>query len=428
VRQPVGALSSRHRDRGPTVTLAELGQDLADHWVTYLSMPILASVIGYVTKLVAIEMMFKPVEFKGKPPLLGWQGIIPRNAGRMASIAMDLLLGRLIDPKQILARLDSERLAAELREPLNRAVSEIGADLMTKYQPQIWEMLPEPIQRLVLHQIKGQTPKVVTEIMDDFAANMDNYLDVRDMAITNLTKDRAVLNRLIRDISRPEMRFIARSGLYFGLIIGVLQAIVWALTHEPLIMPAFGALIGLSTDWIALKMIFYPRVERRILGVRWQGMFQKRRKEVAADYGKLIAEEVLTVPKLLDAMLTGPKADRLITLVQRHIGRVVDRQIGLAKPLVVLTVGTERYRQLKTDAAVRAFEQVGDSMRPAVAYATDALAVEKTIVDAMLALTPVEFEGVLRPAFQQDEWKLILVGGILGAIVGELQVHLLLGL
>jgi uncharacterized membrane protein YheB (UPF0754 family) len=410
------------------VTLAELGQDLADHWLTYLSMPILASVIGYVTKLVAIEMMFKPVEFKGKPPLLGWQGIIPRNAGRMASIAMDLLLGRLIDPKQILARLDSERLAAELREPLNRAVSEIGADLMTKYQPQIWEMLPEPLQRLVLHQIKGQTPKVVTEIMDDFAANMDNYLDVRDMAITNLTKDRAVLNRLIRDISRPEMRFIARSGLYFGLIIGVLQAIVWALTHEPLIMPAFGALIGLSTDWIALKMIFYPRAERRILGVRWQGMFQKRRKEVAADYGKLIAEEVLTVPKLLDAMLTGPKADRLITLVQRHIGRVVDRQIGLAKPLVVLTVGTERYRQLKTDAAVRAFEQVGDSMRPAVAYATDALAVEKTIVDAMLALTPVEFEGVLRPAFQQDEWKLILVGGILGAIVGELQVHLLLGL
>jgi uncharacterized membrane protein YheB (UPF0754 family) len=410
------------------VTLAELGHDLADHWVTYLSMPILASVIGYVTKLVAIEMMFKPVEFKGKPPLLGWQGIIPRNAGRMASIAMDLLLGRLIDPHQILARLDSERLATELREPLNRAVSEIGADLMTKYQPQIWEMLPEPIQRLVLHQIKGQTPKVVTEIMDDFAANMDNYLDVRDMAITNLTRDRAVLNRLIRDISRPEMRFIARSGLYFGLIIGVLQAIVWALTHEPLIMPAFGALIGLSTDWIALKMIFYPRAERRILGVRWQGMFQKRRKEVAADYGKLIAEEVLTVPKLLDAMLTGPKADRLITLVQRHIGRVVDRQIGLAKPLVVLTVGTERYRQLKTDAAVRAFAQVGDSMRPAVAYATDALAVEKTIVDAMLALTPVEFEGVLRPAFQQDEWKLILVGGILGAIVGELQVHLLLGL
>ena len=410
------------------MTFAELGQDLADHWLTYLSMPILASVIGYFTKLVAIEMMFKPVDFRGKPPLLGWQGIIPRNAGRMATIAMDLLLGRLIDPHEILKRLDSDRLVEELRGPLNDAVSEVGADLMTKYQPQIWEMLPEPAQRLVLWQIKAQTPKVVTEIMRDFAANMDNYLDVRDMAVSNLTKDRAVLNRLIREISRPEMRFIARSGLYFGFIIGIAQAVVWALTHEPLIMPAFGALVGLSTDWIALKMIFYPRAPRRILGVRWQGMFQKRRKEVAADYGKLIAEEVLTVPKLLDAMLTGPKADRLITLVQRHVARVVDRQVGLAKPLVVLTVGSDRYRALKKDAAARAFAEASTTMAPAMDYAKDALAVEKTIVDAMLALTPVEFEGVLRPAFQQDEWKLILVGGILGAIVGELQVHLILGL
>jgi uncharacterized membrane protein YheB (UPF0754 family) len=409
------------------VTLARLVEDLTRNWLTYLSMPILAALIGYVTKLVAIEMMFKPVEFKGKPPLLGWQGIIPRNSGRMASIAMDLLLGRLIDPHEILKRLDSDRLLAELREPLNRAVTEVGADLMTKYQPQVWEMLPEPAQRLVLWQIKAQTPKVVAEIMNDFSANMDNYLDVRDMAVTNLIKDKAVLNRLIRDISRPEMRFIARSGLYFGFIIGILQAIVWALTHEPLIMPAFGALVGLSTDWIALKMIFYPREPRRILGVRWQGMFQKRRKQVAADYGKLIAEEVLTVPKLLDAMLTGPKADRLLNLVQRHIARVVDRQVGLAKPLVVLTVGSERYRQLKADAAQRAIAEVGYTIQPAMDYATDALAVEKTIVDAMIALTPVEFEKVLRPAFQQDEWKLILVGGILGAIVGELQVHLLIG-
>jgi len=409
------------------MTLAELGADLAENWPMYLSMPVLAAIIGYLTKLVAIEMMFKPVEFAGKPPLLGWQGIIPRNAGRMASIAMDLLLGRLIDPHAILARLDTGRLMGELREPLNRAINDIGADLMTEFQPQVWEMLPEPAQRLVLRQIKAQTPKVVNEIMDDFAANMDAYLDVRDMAVSNLIKDKMVLNRLIRDISRPEMRFIARSGLYFGFAIGVLQAITWALTHEPLVMPIFGALVGLSTDWIALKMIFYPREERRILGVRWQGMFQKRRKEVSADYGRLIAEEVLTMPKLLEALLTGPKSDRLLTMVQRHVGRVVDRQVGLAKPLVVLTVGSDRFRRLKREAATRAVAQATSTMQPAMEYAKDALAVERTIVDAMLALTPVEFEGVLRPAFQQDEWKLILVGGILGGLVGELQVTLLIG-
>jgi len=186
------------------MALVELGRDLTEHWLTYASMPVLAAAIGYVTKLVAIQMMFKPVEFVGRAPMLGWQGIIPRNAGRMAGIAMDLLLGRLIDPHALLARLDPDRLARELSDPLNRAVGELGSELMTKYQPQLWEMLPEPVQRLVLRQIKSQTPRIVREIMTDFAANMDAYLDVRHMAVTNLIRDKAILNRLIRDSRGPK--------------------------------------------------------------------------------------------------------------------------------------------------------------------------------------------------------------------------------
>jgi uncharacterized membrane protein YheB (UPF0754 family) len=398
------------------------------NWLIYASMPLLAAFIGYTTKLIAIEMMFRPVEFIGRPPLLGWQGIVPRNVGRIGSISVNLLLGRLINPNQIMARMDPEELLKQLHEPLNQAVTEIGTDLIAKYQPQLWEMLPVEGQRLVLRQIAAQAPKAVAELMADFAANPENYLDTRDMALANLASDRGVLNRLIRDVGGRELKFIAHSGLVFGLIIGLLQAGVWALTHEPLVMPIFGAVVGLSTDWIALKMIFFPREERRFLGVfRWQGLFQKRRAEVATDYGRVVADEVLTVPKIMQALLTGPKSDRLIGLVQRHVSDVVDRQFGLARPLVVLTVGSQRYRRLKEDIAERALAAAPHAMESAMAYAKEALGIEQTVVDAMRALTPLEFESVLRPAFRQDEWKLILVGGILGAIVGELQVLLLLG-
>jgi hypothetical protein len=47
------------------------------------------------------------------------------------------------------------------------------------------------------------------------------------------------------------------------------------------------------------------------------------------------------------------------------------------------------------------------------------------VEERMLKLTSVEYEGLLRPAFRQDEWKLIAVGGIIGFLVGELQVLLL---
>ncbi len=36
-------------------------------------------------------------------------------------------------------------------------------------------------------------------------------------------------------------------------------------------------------------------------------------------------------------------------------------------------------------------------------------------------------EGVLRPAFQQDEWKLILAGAVLGATAGILQLVYIFG-
>ena len=402
-------------------------QDLADHWLLYLSMPVIAAVIGYGTKLVAVEMMFRPVDFVGRAPFLGWQGVIPRNAGRMASIAMDLLLDRLIDPKEILGRLDPQRLVAEIEEPLEKAIADIGSDILAKYQPALWEMMPRRIQQLLLRQVQAQAPTVVAEIMADFAQDMDRYIDVRGMAVTNLVRDRAVLNRLIREISRPEMRFIVHCGLYFGFVLGLAQAVVWALTHQPWVMPLFGGIVGLSTDWLALKMIFYPREERRILGfLRWQGLFQKRRRQVAADYGRLIAEEVLTVDKMLEALLVGPRSDRLLLMVQRYVEQVVDENVGLAKPFVVLTLGSQRYRQLRRDVADRVVAELPETAAPALRYAQDALDVEHTIVTAMQGLTPIEYEGVLRPAFQQDEWKLIVVGGVLGALVGELQVLLLL--
>jgi uncharacterized membrane protein YheB (UPF0754 family) len=402
--------------------------DLAENWLLYATMPLIAALIGYVTKIVAVEMMFKPIDFVGRPPFLGWQGIIPRNAGRMATVAMDLLLNRLIDPKAILARIDAEQLVKEIEEPLNKAVVEIGTDILSKYQPALWEMMPTRAQNMLLRQLQARTPKAVAEIMADFADDLDSYIDVRDMAITNLVRDRAVLNRLIREISAPEMRFIIRSGLWFGVIVGVAQAVVWALTHNPWVMPIFGGLIGLTSDWLALKMIFHPREERCILGfIRWQGMFHKRRKQVAADYGKLIATEVLTIQHLIEAVLTGPRSDRLITMVQRHVGKVVDENVGLAKPLVVLSIGSAAYQELRRDIAERGIAAVSTTLKPALGYAEEALDVEHTIVDAMLELSPMEYEGVLRPAFKQDEWKLILVGGILGALVGELQVQLLLG-
>src|SRR5262245_749060 len=83
--------------------------DFAARWGLYVSMPFIAAVIGYVTKLVAIRMMFHPIYFVGIEPFLGWQGVVPRNSERMIRMSADLLTTKLVDPQELFARLDPDR-------------------------------------------------------------------------------------------------------------------------------------------------------------------------------------------------------------------------------------------------------------------------------------------------------------------------------
>jgi hypothetical protein len=45
----------------------------------------------------------------------------------------------------------------------------------------------------------------------------------------------------------------------------------------------------------------------------------------------------------------------------------------------------------------------------------------------MNAMSPKDFVGVLRPAFEEEEWILILVGAVLGGIAGFAQWALVFG-
>ncbi len=399
--------------------------DLAEHWYIDLSIPVVAAIIGYVTKLVAIRMMFQPLEFVGIRPYLGWQGIVPRRAARMASIAVDTMTRDLISASEVVARLDPERIAQEIAEPMRRASEEITREIMAEYQPGLWEAMPEPMRRLLICRVQAETPRMVREVLSEIRSDVDSVFDLREMVVRNLVTDKALLNRIFQEAGRKEFRFIARSGIYFGGTIGLLQMVLWLLFHQPLIMPAFGLLVGWFTDWLALKMIFNPKEPIRVLGVEWQGLFLKRRKEVAADYGALIADEIITPRKVIEAVLKGPLSDRVFAMVRRQVQASLDRNTGLAKPLVVMTVGSTRYQEMKRAITAKVMARMPETMTYVEDYARESMDVRNLLIEKMQALDELQFEALIRPAFEQDEWILITVGALLGFIMGEVQALVL---
>ena len=403
--------------------------DFQQHFWLYVSIPFISGFIGYITKVIAIKMMFGPLEFKGVRIFgipLGWQGIVPRKAEKMATTAVELMTSKLIKPEEIFARLDPKRIAKEIELPLMAAAEDITREVAQEYQPGLWEGMPEFARSRLIRRVQAKAPEIVEHIMSEVQSDVTKYFDIKHMVINNLMKDKRLLNDIFKKVGRQEFKFFTNVGFVFGFAIGLVQLVCWILFKQPWMLPAFGGFVGFFSDWMALQMMFRPLQPKKIMGFTVQGLFIKRQNEVAGDYAALISKQLLTSGNMMEELFTGTHSDNVIELVGRHVKKEIDQQAGIVKPLVVYAMGGQKYQSLKEQVAVRIMAQLPNTMKYIESYAEDAMDIRNTLVTRMQQLTPEEFEGMLRPAFKEDEWTLIIVGAVLGFLVGEMQIHIML--
>ena len=403
--------------------------DFQQHFWLYVSIPFISGFIGYITKVIAIKMMFGPLEFKGVRLFgipLGWQGIVPRKAEKMATTAVELMTTKLIKPEEIFARLDPKRIAKEIELPLMAAAEDITREVAQEYQPGLWEGMPEFARKRLIKRVQARAPAIVEHIMSEVQSDVKKYFDIRHMVINNLLKDKRLLNDIFKKVGRQEFKFFTNVGFVFGFGIGLVQLVCWILFKQPWMLPAFGGFVGFFSDWMALQMMFRPLQPKKVMGFTMQGLFIKRQNEVAGDYAALISKQLLTSGNMMEELFTGTHSDKVIELVGRYVKQEIDQQAGIVKPLVVYAMGGQKYQSLKEQVAVRIMAQLPDTMKYIESYAEDAMDIRNTLVTRMQQLSSEEFEGMLRPAFKEDEWTLIIVGAVLGFLVGEMQIHLML--
>ena len=318
-------------------SVSEALDGFAEHWWIYLSMPVIGGFIGYITKVLAIEMIFKPIEFKGIGPI-GWQGQLPRRAAKFGSHASELILEKLIDPRDLVDRLDPDRIAAELDGVMLVTIDDVATDLLGDR----WARLPAAAKAPVIARARARSPFMVANILDQARRNIDELFDLTYITVSHLIKDKVLLNRLVRNTIGPEMRFMKVFGTIFGASVGALQMIVFAFTESHLLIPLTGLFVGFTSDWIALQMIFQPRERKRYFGVfEWHGLFFARRNEFAAEYAKIGAEEVLTPRVILDGLLNGPLAERLFAMIGKEVEDAIDAELGLVQPMVPAAIGSD---------------------------------------------------------------------------------------
>ena len=405
--------------------LTALWAHFLEQWWLYAAIPFISAGVGFITNMMALEMMFKPIEFIGIKPIFGWQGIVPRKAEIMAGIAVDTITEKLISTREITDRIDADEVARLLREPLKPIIEDVVYDMISTHNPTLWNTMPKVARQQIINRAHDVAPNIAAEVTRKFQQDADHLLDIKHMVVTNLMKDKMLLNRIFLDVGEPEFKFVARSGAYFGFLFGIPQMLLYLVYPANWVLPLFGLLVGYATNWIALKVIFEPKDPIRVGLVKIQGLFLKRQAEVGHAYASLVSDEILTPQNMADAVLNGPNSDALDEVLEREVKRAIDDSVGITMPVVTAALGRENYKKMKETAVAATHKRAGSLMAHVGSYLEEVMDVKATLSTRLAALTPKEFEGLLRPAFEQDEWILIAVGAALGMAAGFAQLFLM---
>ncbi len=396
-------------------------------YLQFISIPIISGIVGWGTNVLALKMTFYPLEFWGIKPFLGWQGIIPSKAEKMAKISVNLWTTKLVNVKELFSQLEPAMVAEEMRPQFDRIAKEIMDEIMAKQSPEVWSKIPESVKRMTYARISRDMPGVVAEIMFDVKDNIEEVFNIEEMVIDRLTADKQLMVEMFLNCGKEEFKFIERSGFYFGFLFGLIQMVIWYYFPEWWILPLAGLIVGYATNWLALKLIFEPIQEKTVFGMKFQGLFIKRQNEVSEEYAKMLTEEIFTFDRIFAAIINGTTKDKFIDLVLKHAERGIDEGVGISKPVVNLVAGKRNYDKMKNIVLDKVIREMPSSVNPVFNYADEVMDLETVFRTKMQALSPPEFVGFLRPVFQEDELKLILIGAVLGMAAGFAQLYLVFG-
>jgi uncharacterized membrane protein YheB (UPF0754 family) len=197
-------------------------------------------------------------------------------------------------------------------------------------------------------------------------------------------------------------------------MLGVIQMLVALFWENPWALSIGGAIVGLATNWLALKWIFEPVNPTNVGPFILQGQFLRRQQEVAKEFSSFFANNVLTSEKLWKSILNDPSTKSSFGLLfTKHLNKfahVLSGGVGFLLPVGILT-----------KLSPLALEKLPNHLHVLHPYVDKTLGLQYTLRTQMEKMTSAKFERVLHPIFEEDELTLIIAGGCLGFAAGLIQ-------
>ncbi|HZN39013.1 MAG TPA: DUF445 family protein [Planctomycetota bacterium] len=185
-------------------------------------------------------------------------------------------------------------------------------------------------------------------------------------------------------------------------------------------IPAIGAVIGWSTNWLAVKMIFRPIRPRQFLGLRFQGLVGRRQAELARAIGRVVGTHLVEHKDLVSSLDQLDFSAILGKVLERGLAPKLQELRGL--PLIGGYLTEARVADLR-NAIVQSVMVHRQAMLDEVEKGLSKGLDVPHLVETKVATFAVEkLEALILEVAGRELRAIVVLGGVLGGLIGLLQV------
>lgn len=431
---------------------------LSKFTIELITFPIFSAIAGVITNWTGVLMLFAPLKFSGfhcpgvktlfpflprklqvlpiwaPGGILGFQGFIPARAERMASICVDKGLAKLGSIRDFLAELDPRAIAETFAKHAEPELRTMVDNVMEREHPELWHQLPDQFREIVYQRVEQRLPQIAEHAMDAIEEHVDDLIDIKLLAVGKMRNDPKILKDIIYELGSKELNFMIKIGFWLGFPFGLILALVVHFGHDIpvlswlptwLIILGGAAIIGITVNVIAIKCVFEPGEPAPRYRYVWkQAKFAKRQHEAAASFGHSLAYQVITMPNIINDLLSGPRSDKTRTIIESVMMPEVDQIVGPVRTLVRAAVGGQEFEAIRTSTANTAIDFAPRILEDVEFTEKQSQKIDAFCTEKLRELPPEEFMEMLYSAVEQDAWLLYAHGGLLGIVVGA--VHLMI--
>ena len=188
-----------------------------------LSLPLVGALIGWITNVIAIRMLFRPRRAFVMPLLgLKLQGLLPMRQNELAASLGEVVEKELLSPEDLWRQLNTPEMQQELMQLLGRVLSERLREKLPFLPPALRDWAGRSLEEA----IEREAPSLWLQLEKQMAGAMVSKLGLAGIVEERVRSlDLNALESLAYRIASHELRYIEVLGAVLGLVIGLLQAL-----------------------------------------------------------------------------------------------------------------------------------------------------------------------------------------------------------